>query len=113
MQHSRVGFRLHAGDGTVVFTSTNADTLEGPTSTLPVTKGSYHARCVIPENILNQGNYYLTIASDIPNQEVSFFYENALCIHVDRSVDISPSLADGRLGVIAPLLKWQTTTLKD
>lgn len=104
----RVGFRLQSGDGTVILTSTNIDRacLEGRPSSID--PGTYVARCRIPAHFLNRGHYYLTLASDIPNQQLNFFHENALALQIDPALDHRPTLADDRLGVIAPELPWET-----
>jgi lipopolysaccharide transport system ATP-binding protein len=99
----RIGYKLVAGDGTVVFTSGDTDP-EG--LGLLREPGHYISRCTIPGNLLNSGRYYVTAACDRPMKEVLFSKENILSFVVQLTGGVGGSVPDGRLGVIRLPLKW-------
>jgi len=99
----RIGYKLVAGDGTVVFTSIDTDP-EG--LGLPREPGRYISRCTIPGNLLNSGRYYVTAACDRPMKEVLFSKENILSFVIQLTGGVGGSVPDGRLGVIRLPLKW-------
>jgi lipopolysaccharide transport system ATP-binding protein len=110
-ENLRVGFRLQGQDGTVVLTSANTDTVAGAAPVSPAGPGTYETRCTIPAHWLNRGQYYFTLAADVQNQQVHFFYENALALNVDPALDNQPTLVDGRVGLLAPQLPWETNPI--
>jgi lipopolysaccharide transport system ATP-binding protein len=103
MENLRVGYRVIASDGTVVFSSADTDP-EG----LGISResGIYVSRCTIPGNLLNSGLYYVTVACDRPMQEKLFFAENIVSFTVQLTGGVGGSVPDGRLGILRPLLKW-------
>jgi len=100
----QIGVRLYNSEGTVIFTTTDADFIG--VSALSKDPGYYIARFNIPENFLVPTTYYILVAAHLPGRHV---YEA-----IDQAVvfEISPSKSlislDGRLGVIAPLIPWET-----
>jgi len=103
LDNLRVGYRLIAGDGTVVFTSEDTDP-EG----LGIARepGIYVSICAIPENLLNNGHYYVTVACDRPMQEILLFKERIISFAVQITGGAGGSVADGRVGLVRPYLRW-------
>jgi len=97
----RTGLRLFMPDGTVVFSS--ADTSNNQWHEKPRRVGHYISRCEIPGNLLNEGLYSVTVASDIPNVEILFFQENVVTFHVEQT---SGEHSEKWLGVVCPALNW-------
>ncbi len=107
VENVRIGFRLVAGDGSVVFTTGDTDPLGIGITREP---GTYIGSCQVPGNLLNNGHYYITAASDIPMQEVILFAENLTSFNVLLTGGAGSSVSDNRQGVIRPTLPWKTRT---
>ncbi len=99
----RIGYRLDAADGTVVFISQDTDP-EG--LGLLREPGRYISRCTIPGNLLNSGRYFVTVACDSPMKEMLFLKENILSFVIRLTGRVGGSIPDGRVGVIRLPLKW-------
>jgi lipopolysaccharide transport system ATP-binding protein len=97
----RVGFSLTAHDGTVLFSSTDADTLEEAR-----TPGTFLSRCTIPGNFLNYGQYFLSVGSDTPMIQTHFFIDRGLSFTVEQTGGIGAHISDGRQGLLRPDLPW-------
>ena len=67
--------------------------------------GRYLARCVIPNNLLNQGSYSLTVTGAIPNVRYVFVEENVLTWKISDIGGAGGAIST-RPGIIRPLLKW-------
>ncbi len=104
----RVGYRLISGNGAVVFTSGDTDPDGRGTPRLP---GRHISRCVVPENLLNSGRYYVTATCDRPMQEIHFIEENIVSFSVELIGGVGGMVPDGRYGVIRPALNWQIETI--
>jgi lipopolysaccharide transport system ATP-binding protein len=103
LENVRVGYRLLDNQGTVVFTSGDTDP-EGVGTQREA--GVYVSRCMIPSNFLNNGCYLVTVACDVPMQEVLFFEENVVSFTVQLTGGVGGVVPDGRLGVVRPHLQW-------
>jgi lipopolysaccharide transport system ATP-binding protein len=102
----RVGFSLTANDGTVVFSSKDADTLEESR-----TPGTFVSRCTIPGNFLNYGQYFLSVGSDTPMIQTHFFIDRGLSFTIEQSGGIGAHISDGRQGLLRPDLPWSMRRL--
>jgi lipopolysaccharide transport system ATP-binding protein len=102
----RIGFRLMAGDGTVVFTASDTEVSESlGRSRLP---GRYLSRCEIPGNLLNEGRYsILNVWADIPFVKVKFLAENMLPFQIERTGGSGARYPERWTGVICPILPWE------
>ena len=100
----RVAIRVIAGDGTVVFTS--SDTCAVAMDETSRSAGRYISRCEIPGNFLNEGPYTITVSADIPFVEILFFEENVLSFYVEQVGGLSGRYSERWPGVICPNLKW-------
>jgi lipopolysaccharide transport system ATP-binding protein len=102
---ARVNFSMVAGDGTIVFTSSdiNDHNWEGRSRGA----GSYVSRCKIPGNLLNSGAYTLTVGADIPLVEVLFLEENVIGLEIEQTGGVSRHYSERWAGVVCPDLPWQ------
>lgn len=100
----QIGVRISAGDGTPVLTTADTD-IEG-ISAKPRSPGLYRARFEIPGGMLAPGAYSVLVAAHLPQRTHYDVVENAVSFNIS-SADSLVSL-DGRLGVVAPLIAWQT-----
>lgn len=105
----RVGFRVYSEDGNTVFTTTSTDDSIGLDNSRELATGVYCSKCNLPPHTLNYGAYTISLASDIPNREISFNYDNALAFTVEAGLEKATGLADGRSGCVLQLLGWETT----
>jgi lipopolysaccharide transport system ATP-binding protein len=103
----RVGFRITAHDGTVLFSSTDSDG-GGEADRVP---GTYVSRCTIPGPFLNFGQYFLSVGSDTPMIQSHFLLERALAFNVEQTGGIGGHISDGRQGVLRPALPWTVQRL--
>jgi hypothetical protein len=58
--------------------------------------------------MLKAGSYYATIGADIKNERVIFAENDAVQFEVYESGDDTLAERHSRVGVVAPLLKWET-----
>ena len=105
----RVGFRLLAPDGTVVFSSTDRD--RGRPGGLDQVPGVFISRCEVPGEFLNKGQYGVSVGVDIPMCEPILFVHNALSFYVESTGGIVGDTPDNRLGVLCPSLPWTVEKL--
>lgn len=103
----RVAFRFFTGDGTLAFMG--ADSSSPEFETKPTVRGSYVCRCIIPANLLNEGQYFVTVSGDVPFQEVIFYEESAITFTVEQTGGISSRFPEKWPGVVCPQLKWSTS----
>jgi lipopolysaccharide transport system ATP-binding protein len=100
----QIGVRICNSDGLVVFTTADADNFG--VSACPKRPGRYQARFTIPSNLLSPGTYYLLIAGHLPYRTTYEVIEQAVVFEVASSSSLVS--LDGRLGVITPLIHWET-----
>jgi len=102
---ARIGISLVTSDGTLIFTSCDTD---GALDLLHTREpGMHRSRCRIPGGLLNSGQYSVTVAADIPMQEVLFLCENVLPFHMEMVKGPGSKIQDGRRGIIRPMLDWE------
>jgi lipopolysaccharide transport system ATP-binding protein len=104
----QIGTRICGSDGVVLFTTSDAD--HAGVSALPKSPGCYRARFSIPGGFLRPGTYYVVIGAHMPNRCAYDFVEEAVVFEIS-SVGSLTSL-DGRLGIVAPLIPWETAQEK-
>lgn len=107
IEGSRVLVTLMDSQGVVVFLSTNQTEEVGEK-----TPGTYVTTCVIPENILNRGTYYISVRIGKPNvSDVAVVAENAVTFHTILMGNNGSISQTEWPGVIAPKLGWKTDVL--
>jgi lipopolysaccharide transport system ATP-binding protein len=107
MMSAHVGFKLRTSDGTVVFTSFDADNPEW--SGRGRRPGRYVSECLIPANLLNQGSYHLSLMAGITYFKSCFRIDGLLSLDIKGPIKgISPVARSSivREGIILPDLKW-------
>jgi len=73
--------------------------------------GRYLARCVIPGDLLNQGNYSLTVEGVIPNVRYVFVEKDVLGWEVNEVGGAGGVISSGRPGIVRPRLKWEVSAV--
>jgi lipopolysaccharide transport system ATP-binding protein len=99
----RVGFQLHGADGTVIFNAADTDGNESSERSRQL--GKYTSKCIIPANLLNQGQYSISVGSDAP-MVVNFYKDNVLVFNVTPAGAIARD-GSARPGLISPEVNWE------
>jgi hypothetical protein len=92
-------------DGTLAFGSGSWDNRD-VYQLLPWSPGHHTAHCVIPGDLLNQGQYYLTIEARIPMVRWLFKVENVLRITITEVGGAGGMKSHDRPGIFRPRLEW-------
>lgn len=104
---AQVAFELWNSLGICVLCSTDFD--ESPESLGNIKPaGHFKASCRIPPEYLRPGLYWIDIASSVPGVEMLDEIRNALSFEVLNTGNVEFKLSQGRRGVIAPILGWDT-----
>jgi len=100
----RVGFDLVSADGIIVFRSYFNDTDK---EVRPIDPGVYEAVCEIPPDLLNAGNYYISLRANIHAVRHIVILEQALSFTVTNIRGVNSSFGSVRPGLINPRLNWK------
>lgn len=104
---SRFFILVRNGKGDLVFGTSDYDV---PTpEAIDRRPGRFRSEVTVPANLLKAGSYYATIGADIKNERVIFAENDAVQFEVYESGDDTLAERHKRVGVIAPLLKWETS----
>jgi lipopolysaccharide transport system ATP-binding protein len=99
----QIAVRLTNQASIAVLTTAHTDASPQP---IPLSPGIHTFTIVVPGNLLCPGQYTLTAAAHVPSVELFDIVENAVSFSV-HATDVSAlQLKDGRLGVVAPRLRW-------
>ena len=102
-----VAFHLFDSTGICILSSTDVD--QDPSSIAKHREpGRYQAMCHIPSEYLRPGRYYLSLSSSIPRVKVLANLTHALSFDVVDTGSVESTIAQGRQGVISPILEWST-----
>jgi lipopolysaccharide transport system ATP-binding protein len=99
----RIAVRLNAHDGTVLFVSTDTDGV----NELVREPGIYISRCEVPGDLLNHGQYYMTVGCDTPMVKTHFHVDPALTFNIELTGGAGGHISDGRGGVLRLRLPWK------
>jgi lipopolysaccharide transport system ATP-binding protein len=99
----RIGIRLTAPDGAVVFAPKDTDSYEEGMERLP---GRYVSKCTVPGDFLNYGQYFVTIGSDVPMIRTHFLHDRVLAFHVEQTGGVGGHMPDRRGGLLRLRLPW-------
>jgi lipopolysaccharide transport system ATP-binding protein len=103
----RLVVRILTSDGVTVVASPDAgDTLNWHGRDRE--PGSYRARCMLPEWLLNEGSYLLTVAADIPFVQVLRLEDAALSFSIEQTAGVEGLRWPG---VVRPTLEWHCERL--
>ena len=98
---------LRNGKGELVFTTSDYDV---PTPEV-INRGTGHfvSKVQVPGGLLKTGAYFGTIGVDVANERVVFAADDVFQFDVFEPEDDTQAERHSRVGVIAPLLQWETT----
>jgi lipopolysaccharide transport system ATP-binding protein len=102
----RVSLRFLASDGSVAFHS--ADSTHPSYDEKPTTPGDYVTRCIVPGNLLNEGQYWITVSADVPFQQTLFVEETAVAFTVAQTGGVNSRFSEKWPGAVCPQLEWST-----
>jgi len=91
-------------DGILVFGSADWDDLNSGIS--QSLSGHYVARCIIPANLLNWGEYSLTVKGMVPGINYLFEEDNILRWEINKIGGAGFTGSVNRPGILRPKLKW-------
>jgi homopolymeric O-antigen transport system ATP-binding protein len=100
----QIGTRVYNSENIVSFYTADSDT--SGLSALPSDRGNYRTLYKIPSGLLSPGSYYLTVAAHLPYRNTYDIIEQAVVFEILLSGSLTS--LDGRLGVVTPLIPWQT-----
>ena len=102
----RVSLRFLASDGSIAFHS--ADSTHPNYDEKPTTPGEYVTRCIVPGNLLNEGQYWITVSADVPFQQTLFVEETAVAFTVAQTGGVNSRFSEKWPGAVCPQLEWHT-----
>ena len=106
----RIGFLVHALDGTPVFEiyDVDEDVKDGRRE-----PGSYIVRCEVPGDLLKPGRYSLSLNAGMPGIKNLVRLEGVLQLTIDDPALPGAAMNLPRLGVIRPRAKWTSKMLHE
>jgi lipopolysaccharide transport system ATP-binding protein len=102
----RISLRFLGSDGSVAFHS--ADSTHPNYDEKPNVPGDYVTRCTIPGNLLNEGQYWITVSADVPFQQTLFVEETAVAFTVAQTGGVNSRFSEKWPGAVCPRLEWHT-----
>ncbi len=106
LRNSRFFIVVRNARGEILFTTSDYDRVTG--DTIERRTGTFTSTVAIPGEMLKAGSYYATIGADIKNERVIFAENDILHFDVFESGDDTLAERHKRVGLIAPVLAWQT-----
>jgi len=103
----RIGARINTHDGTVLLISTDRDGREE----IQRDPGVYTSQCEIPGELLNYGQYSVSVGSDFPMVRTHFQVDPALTFHIEQTGGSGDHLYDGRSGYFRLQLPWKVEAI--
>lgn len=91
--------------GDVLFTTSDYDLPNQ--AAMDKEPGPFISSVTVPAGLLKVGSYFGTVGADIKNERIIFASNDVLSFDVFESGDDTLSERHDRVGVVAPLLKWQ------
>jgi lipopolysaccharide transport system ATP-binding protein len=92
--------------GEIIFTTSDYD---APDETaLAREAGRFTSRVCVPGGLLKAGGYHATFGADVKNERIVYAADDALRFDVFEPADDTLAERHRRLGVVAPLLRWET-----
>jgi lipopolysaccharide transport system ATP-binding protein len=101
----QLAINFMTSDGLIVFQSFDSDKNDVEPLRKP---GIYTSTCHVPGNLLNTGQYVLTIYADLWNERVLAMCENALRFDIQNTEIVGPYPV--RYGYVRPVLEWEQRT---
>ena len=108
---AQVAFELCNSTGLCVLSSTDLDGAQEIFKSKKI-PGLYRASCFIPSDYLRPGRYIINLSSSIPRVKMLDDIQNAIAFEVIDTGGVEIKLAQGRRGIVCPLLLWKTELLE-
>jgi lipopolysaccharide transport system ATP-binding protein len=102
---SRFFVMIRNARGDVVFSTSDYDVLTEQATNRRA--GNFLSTIEVPADLLKAGDYYGTIGADIKNDRIIFAENDVFHFEVFESGDDSLAERHKRVGLVAPLLRWQ------
>jgi len=99
----RLGVTLIGGDGTVLLSSKDLDTMP---EDLKRSAGRHISRCELPPNFLNFGQYFISVGADFPMVQSHFHVYRALSFRVEAIEGNRSHIPDNREGLLRMAFPW-------
>ncbi|HEY6230632.1 MAG TPA: ABC transporter ATP-binding protein [Pyrinomonadaceae bacterium] len=103
---SRIFLILRNSKGELIFTTSDYDVPKPHAIQRAV--GRFVSRIQIPGELLKTGAYFATVGVDVAYERVVFAADDVLHFDVYEPEDDTQATRHGRVGVIAPVLEWET-----
>jgi lipopolysaccharide transport system ATP-binding protein len=103
----QISARICNSEGLAIFTTSDAD--DSGFSALPIAPGSYRTGFTIPAGFLSPGVYYVLLGAHLPGHHIYDMVEQTVVFEVSQVGSLSS--LDGRYGIVAPMIKWETNAL--
>jgi lipopolysaccharide transport system ATP-binding protein len=107
---SRMFFIVRNARGEIVFSSSDYDVPSEPS--LKRESGKFAAEIEIPGGLLKAGSYFASFGADIKNERIIFTADDVLEFDLFESGDDTMAERHKRIGLVAPLLKWQISEVR-
>jgi lipopolysaccharide transport system ATP-binding protein len=104
---SRFFIVIRNARGDIVFTTSDYDVMTDEAANRRV--GRFRSEVEVPGGLLKAGSYYGTVGADIKNERIIFAENDVLDFDVFESADDTLAERHKRVGLVAPLLRWQVS----
>jgi lipopolysaccharide transport system ATP-binding protein len=101
---ARVGLYVSSADGAIVLEAYDSDRLPVSAERAP---GVYVASALLPEHLLNEASYLVSLNAGIPGARNLAHLQNVLSFRVDNPDGAGAYLGEKRAGCIFPRLHWE------
>jgi lipopolysaccharide transport system ATP-binding protein len=92
--------------GEIVFMTSDFDEPDGATLTRET--GHFTSRVTVPGELLKAGGYYATFGADVKNERIVYTADDVLYFDVFDTVEDLQGDRHNRVGIVAPVLSWET-----
>jgi homopolymeric O-antigen transport system ATP-binding protein len=75
--------------------------------------GRFKSRVTVPGGLLKAGGYYVTFGADVKNERIVYTADDALHFDVFDTEEDLQGDRHSRVGLVAPLLRWETERAAD
>jgi lipopolysaccharide transport system ATP-binding protein len=103
----RIVVKVMTVDGITVFLT--RDNYKNREETESRRVGRYVSRCYVPGDLLNAGNYTLTVSAEVPFKALLFVEEDVLSLRIERTGGVGGQYAEPWPGVVCPPLCWDVS----
>lgn len=112
MRRFLIAVELWDSNGICVLMSTDMDKVENPYAEDRLT-GTYRTTCHLPGAYLRPGRYFITVLAVVPAVKYLGTLSGQLSFDIMELEVVGMKIGQGRRGVIAPLLDWETVYIAD